>query len=351
VPREHGYRPIDEFKEHSAYVDSLPSSSPLVIASPKRRLGLYAALALLLPASLLLALSVGSSGWVWPASGDAALQRILLELRLPRAIAALIVGSLLATAGCLMQVLLRNPLADPYILGLSGGASVFALAGMSFGLTWLPTPLLAFGGALLTTVMVFLLARGEGAWTSSRVLLTGVVMASGWGALISLILATGSDTSLRGMLFWLMGDLSNSRVSVLWLLPTLLALFLIWLRARSLNVLSAGPVQAELLGEPIRVRFWEIFLAASLLTGIAVAMAGAIGFVGLIVPHLMRLLVGADHRRLLPAAAAFGASFLLIADTLARTLISPRQLPVGVLTALIGVPLFLVLLRRARGIR
>jgi len=322
-----------------------------VIASPKRRLGLYAALALLLPASLLLALSVGSSGWVWPASGDAALQRILLELRLPRAIAALIVGSLLATAGCLMQVLLRNPLADPYILGLSGGASVFALAGMSFGLTWLPTPLLAFGGALLTTVMVFLLARGEGAWTSSRVLLTGVVMASGWGALISLILATGSDTSLRGMLFWLMGDLSNSRVSVLWLLPTLLALFLIWLRARSLNVLSAGPVQAELLGEPIRVRFWEIFLAASLLTGIAVAMAGAIGFVGLIVPHLMRLLVGADHRRLLPAAAAFGASFLLIADTLARTLISPRQLPVGVLTALIGVPLFLVLLRRARGIR
>ena len=322
-----------------------------MIASPKRRLGLYAALALLLPASLLLALSVGSSGWVWPASGDAALQRILLELRLPRAIAALIVGSLLATAGCLMQVLLRNPLADPYILGLSGGASVFALAGMSFGLTWLPTPLLAFGGALLTTVMVFLLARGEGAWTSSRVLLTGVVMASGWGALISLILATGSDTSLRGMLFWLMGDLSNSRVSVLWLLPTLLALFLIWLRARSLNVLSAGPVQAELLGEPIRVRFWEIFLAASLLTGIAVAMAGAIGFVGLIVPHLMRLLVGADHRRLLPAAAAFGASFLLIADTLARTLISPRQLPVGVLTALIGVPLFLVLLRRARGIR
>jgi iron complex transport system permease protein len=153
------------------------------------------------------------------------------------------------------------------------------------------------------------------------------------------------------MLFWLMGDLSHARASALWLLPTAALLMLIWLRSRSLNVLSAGPIQAELLGEPTRARFWEIYLTASLLTGIAVAMAGAIGFVGLIVPHLMRMLVGADHRRLLPAAAAFGAVFLLVADTLARTMISPRQLPVGVLTALIGVPLFLLLLRRARGIR
>jgi iron complex transport system permease protein len=311
----------------------------------------FALLALLLVGSLLMSLSLGSSGWAWPVFADDTLQRVLLELRLPRAIAALIVGSLLATAGCLMQVLLRNPLADPYILGLSGGASVFALAGMGLGLSWLPVPLLAFAGALLTTLLVFVLARGEGAWTSSRVLLTGVVMATGWGALISLMLATGDDASLRGMLFWLMGDLSHARASALWLLPTAALLMLIWLRSRSLNVLSAGPIQAELLGEPTRARFWEIYLTASLLTGIAVAMAGAIGFVGLIVPHLMRMLVGADHRRLLPAAAAFGAVFLLVADTLARTLISPRQLPVGVLTALIGVPLFLLLLRRARGIR
>jgi len=322
-----------------------------MIVSPRRVRWVATLLGLLLPISVLLAISVGSSGWIWPWQADETLQRIVLELRLPRAIAALIVGSLLATAGCLMQVLLRNPLADPYILGLSGGASVFALAGMTLGISWLPIPLLAFIGALFTTWLVFVLARGDGAWTSARVLLTGVVLASGWGALISLILATGDDASLRGMLFWLMGDLSHAQASSLWLLPTGLVLILIWLRSRSLNVLSAGALQAELLGEPTRLRFWEIFVAASLLTGVAVAMAGAIGFVGLIVPHLMRLLVGSDHRRLLPAAAAFGASFLLVADTLARTLLSPRQLPVGVLTALIGVPLFLILLRRARGIR
>jgi len=322
-----------------------------MIVSSTRARWVFALLAVLLPLSLLISLSVGSSGWIWPWSNDQTSSAILFELRLPRAIAALIVGSLLATAGCLMQVLLRNPLADPYILGLSGGASAFALAGMMLGWAWLPVPVSAFAGAMLTTLVVFFLARGEGAWTTTRILLTGVVVASGWGALISLMLATGDDASLRGMLFWLMGDISHARSSVLWLIPLLLGLALIWLRSRSLNVLSAGALQAELLGEPSQKRFWEIFLAASLLTGIAVAMAGAIGFVGLIVPHLMRLLVGSDHRRLLPAAAAFGASFLLLADTLARTLLSPRQLPVGVLTALIGVPLFLFLLRRARGIR
>ncbi len=305
----------------------------------------------LVPISLLLAASLGSSGWYWPWGGDPTMDRVVLELRLPRAIAALATGALLAVAGCLMQVLLRNPLADPYILGLSGGASAFALAGMLFGLSWLPVPLLAFTGALLTTLVVFVLARGRGAWSATRVLLTGVVVASGWGALISLMLATGPDASLRSMLYWLMGDLSHARLSPLWLLPLTAGLALIWLRARSLNVLGGGVVQAELLGENSRRRFWELYLAASLLTGLAVSMAGAIGFVGLIVPHLMRLVVGADHRRLLPAAALFGGSFLVIADTLARSLLGPRQLPVGVLTALIGVPLFLILLHRAVRIR
>jgi iron complex transport system permease protein len=277
--------------------------------------------------------------------------RIITELRLPRAIAALVTGSLLAVAGCLMQVLLRNPLADPYVLGLSGGAAVFALAGMMFGLVWLPVPLLAFAGALLTTVVVFVLARGRGPWSTTRVLLTGVVVAAGWGAVISLILATGPDASLRSMLYWLMGDLSYARLSAWWLLPLTVGLALLWLRARSLNVMSGGQLQATLLGESSRTRFWEIYVVASLLTGLAVSVAGAIGFVGLIVPHLMRLVVGADHRRLLPAAALFGGTFLVVADTFARTILSPRQLPVGVLTALIGVPLFLLLLNRAIRIR
>jgi len=305
----------------------------------------------LVPLSLLLAITLGSSGWHWPWGADDTMTRVMLELRLPRAIAALVTGSLLAVAGCLMQVLLRNPLADPYILGLSGGAAAFALAGMMLGLSWLPVPLLAFAGALLTTLVVFVLARGRGPWSTTRVLLTGVVVASGWGALISLMLATGPDASLRSMLYWLMGDLSYAGLSAWWLLPLVVGLALLWLRSRSLNVMSAGQLQATLLGESSRSRFWEIYLIASLLTGLAVAIAGAIGFVGLIVPHLMRLVVGADHRRLLPAAAVFGGAFLVLADTLARTILSPRQLPVGVLTALIGVPLFLLLLNRAVRIR
>jgi iron complex transport system permease protein len=311
----------------------------------------WIALVAAVPGSLLLAACWGSGGWQWPWTADSAMLRVILELRMPRAIAALVTGSLLAMAGCLMQVLLRNPLADPYVLGLSGGAAAFALAGMMFGLAWLPIPVLAFAGSLLTMIIVFVLARGRGAWSTTRVLLTGVVVASGWGALISLMLATGPDASLRSMLYWLMGDLSYARLSAWWLIPLALGLAFLWLRGRSLNVMSGGQMQAALLGESTRGRFWEIYVIASLLTGLAVSIAGAIGFVGLIVPHLMRLVVGADHRRLLPAAALFGGAFLVVADTFARTLLSPRQLPVGVLTALIGVPLFLLLLHRAVKIR
>ncbi len=315
------------------------------------RLLIWFGLLALVPLSLLLALSWGSAGWLWPWIDDPALQRIVLELRLPRAVAALVTGAMLAVAGCLMQVLLRNPLADPYVLGISGGAAVFALLGLSLGLSMVPIPLLAFAGALLTMILVFVLARGRGAWSTTRVLLTGVVLAAGWGAVISLLLALGPDASLRSMLFWLMGDLGHARLSLWWLLPLVAGLALLWLRARSLNVMAGGEVQAALLGEASQRRFWEIYLIASLLTALAVSIAGAIGFVGLIVPHLMRLLVGADHRRLLPAAALFGGAFLVAADTLARSALGPRQLPVGVLTALIGVPLFLLLLHRAVRIR
>lgn len=323
----------------------------MAAAPAKTRLAIWLALILLLPAGLLLALSWGSSGWSWPLGADAQMRRIILELRLPRALAALATGALLAQAGCLMQVLLRNPLADPYVLGLSGGAAAFALLGMSLGLSFLPIPLLAFAGSLLTMILVFVLAAGHGPWSTTRVLLTGVVVAAGWGAIISLILATGPDASLRSMLYWLMGDLSYAGLSAWWLLPLAAGTGLLWLRARSLNVLTAGEKQAALLGESSRARLWEIYVTASLLTALAVSLAGAIGFVGLIVPHLMRLLVGADHRRLLPAAALFGGSFLVLADTAARSLFSPRQLPVGVLTALIGVPLFLLLMYRAARIR
>ena len=303
------------------------------------------ALLVLSALSLLLALSLGSTGLLW--LNDEASQRILLELRLPRAMAALVTGALLGLAGALMQVLLRNPLADPYVLGVSGGASAFVLAGMLFGLVWLPSSVLAFAGALVSMAIVFVLGRGPGPWSSLRMLLTGVVMAAGWGAIITLMLALGPDRSLRGMLYWLMGDLSYASLSGWWLLP--MAALTAWLamRGRSLNVLSAGETQARLLGENTQRRYLELYLVASLLTALAVSIAGTIGFVGLVVPHLMRLLLGADHRVLLPASALFGGTFLLLADTLARTVLSPRQLPVGVLTAIIGVVLFLLLLYRS----
>jgi iron complex transport system permease protein len=294
-----------------------------------------------------LALAWGNGRFEWP--GGALDWRIVAEIRLPRAIAALVTGSLLALAGALMQVLLRNPLADPYVLGVSGGAAAFALGAMMFGITFVPVELAAFAGALTSSVAVFVLAHGRGPWSTARMLLTGVVVAAGWGAVISLMLALGDDRSLRGMLFWLMGDLGYARVAPGWLAALAALVAVLMLRARSLNVLAAGDTQAALLGEEPRRRYTEIYVVASALTALAVSIAGTIGFVGLIVPHLMRLVVGADHRRLLPAAALFGGGFLVVADTLARNVFSPRQLPVGVLTALIGVPLFLLLLNRSGG--
>jgi iron complex transport system permease protein len=319
----------------------------------QRRL-LFLLLALLSAASVLAAAAIGSVslGWDqwWAALTGPASEfgELVWRLRLPRAAAAWTVGALLSLSGCLMQVLLRNPLADPYILGVSGGASFAALCGMSAGVAAALSPALAWAGALLSILIVFSLARGEGPWSGTRLLLTGVVTASGWAALISLLLTLGPDGSLRGMLFWLIGDLSYARLPW-WALFILIAIFTICFgMARSLNVLAMGETTARLLGEPTRKLLWAVYLLASVLTATAVAIAGNIGFVGLIVPHLMRLLVGSDHRVLLPASAMFGGLFLVFSDTLARTVLAPRQLPVGVVTALLGVPLFLLLLNRAR---
>jgi iron complex transport system permease protein len=209
-------------------------------------------------------------------------------------------------------------------------------------------PLLALAGALSSVLLVFGLARGSGPWSGTRLLLTGVVTAAGWAALISLLLALGTDHSLRGMLFWLMGDLSYADLPV-WALGILILVFFVTLGlSRSLNVLSMGETTARLLGESTHHLLWAVYGLASVLTAAAVSIAGSIGFVGLIVPHLMRLLIGSDHRALVPAATLFGGLFLVLSDTLARTVLAPRQLPVGVITALLGVPLFLLLLNRAR---
>jgi len=271
---------------------------------------------------------------------------IVRQLRLPRALAGFACGGLLALAGALMQVLLRNPLADPYILGISGGAGVGALFAIMIGLPALGIDGLAFAGALGAMLLVFGLAHGDGSWTQTRLLLTGVIVAAGCGALISLMLAIAPEDRLRGMLFWLSGDLGQATSAWPPLIALVVALALAMPFARELNLLARGLLQAQALGVAVNRLRYAIFLLASLATAASVTTAGSIGFIGLVVPHLIRLVTGNDQRLLLPASAVAGGALLMLADTLARTLIAPQQLPVGVLTALIGVPVFLFLLSR-----
>lgn len=278
---------------------------------------------------------------------DPVLREIILQLRLPRTLAALGTGAALAVAGALMQVLLRNPLADPYILGTSGGAAVGAMLALLAGAGTLLTNSAAFSGALLSTLLVFALAQASQDRSPGRLLLTGVVVAAGWGALLTLILALAPERNLRGMLFWLMGDFSFTTSAALPLVLAAAATALGILTAPTLNVLATGEQQAALLGVAVRPARIGLYFVSSLLTAIAVTTAGTVGFVGLVVPHLVRLVVGTDHRMVLPCSALAGGALLVLADTAARVALAPRQLPVGAITALLGVPLFLLLLRRA----
>jgi len=272
--------------------------------------------------------------------------QVIHQLRLPRALHAFLTGALLASAGALLQVLLRNPLAEPYVLGISGGASVAALSAMLAGLSGLAVSGSAFIGALVSMLLVFGLARGRQSWSSTRLLLTGVVLATGWGAIISFILSVAPQAQLRSLLFWLMGDLSFAQTLWPGSVTLLIALLLMLFQARNLNVLSLGHRQAQTLGVEVRQLQWQIYVLASLMTAVAVVQAGSIGFIGLIVPHVLRLWGLRDHRFLIPACVLAGGGLLLIADTLARSLFTDVVLPVGVLTAAIGVPVFVVLLYR-----
>jgi len=288
---------------------------------------------------------------VWQSLTGAApdnIRTLIINLRLPRALTAFGVGGLLAVAGVLMQVLLRNPLAEPYILGTSGGAAVAALLAMMLGLGATIVDFAAFSGAMAATLLVFAIAQGSGSWTPTRLLLTGVVLAAGFSAATTLLLALSPDQNLRGMLFWLMGDLNYAYTPArsLWLLAAITIAGV--LSARHLNVLSRGDLQAAIVGLPVAGFRLIIFAVTALATAISVTTVGVVGFIGLVVPHLIRIVAGGDHRIVLPASALAGGTLLVLADTLARTLLAPRQLPVGALTAALGVPLFLILMSRSR---
>jgi len=277
---------------------------------------------------------------------------IVLQIRLPRVILALLVGAGLGTAGALLQALLQNPLADPFVLGISGGAAlggVAALAlGAGLGATGLTVPLLAFAGALGATGLLYLIAGGTSRAPAHTLLLTGVIFNAFASSLI-VFLTTAVDLSrVAGMFLWLIGSI---RLVDVWMIAGVAILLSGGLGvglydAYALNLLSQGDETASQLGvDVVRVRR-RILLATALMIGAAVSVSGLIGFVGLIVPHLVRLISGPDHRTLVPASALLGAAFLVGADTLARTLLAPTELPVGAFTSLIGGPVFLFLLRR-----
>ena len=295
-----------------------------------------------------LPLTIGEIVQAFGAQQPSIARDVVLELRLPRALSAFAVGGLLALAGAMLQVLLRNPLADPYVLGVSGGASVLALLAIMAGLPAAGVDGAAALGAFGACLLVFGLAQGPGGWTPTRLLLTGVVVAAGAGSIVSLLLALSDDTALRGMVFWLLGDLSRTERWE-WLLSLLLLATVTGaLLGRHLNVLARGVTQAASVGMNVRRFQVLLFMLSSLLTGVAVSAAGSIGFVGLVTPHIARLALGTDNRVVLPAAALLGGILLMSADLASRMLLAPRQLPVGALTALVGVPLFLLLMSRQR---
>ncbi|HUL66939.1 MAG TPA: iron ABC transporter permease [Burkholderiaceae bacterium] len=315
-------------------------------------------------ASIVLALMVGSVAAPWSevigalrGQRDDSVAAIVLDLRLPRALSAFAVGGLLALSGALLQALLRNPLADPYVLGISGGAAVAALIALAAGAALWVMQLASAAGALITLMLLALLARRSlfsrdlvaGDDAASGVLLTGVMIAALTAATLSLLLALAPEGRLRSMVFWLLGDLAGATdkttaAVALLLLAVLAAIALVL--ARPLNLILRGDVAAFTQGVDVERIRRVLVVVAALATGCAVTLAGAIGFVGFVAPHITRRIVGNDQRLLLPAAALFGGALLVVADTIARTVVAPLQLPVGVLTALLGVPVFLWLLQQ-----
>ncbi|MFA9440016.1 FecCD family ABC transporter permease [Uliginosibacterium sp. sgz301328] len=322
-------------------------------APPLARASMVAALCV--PAAMLIALTSGTSGWGWPQSD------ILWLLRFPRAMAAFGVGAALALGGAVIQLVTRNPLGEPHVLGITGGASVGALAALM--LLPMGTRFAAEGGAILGAMLAMTLvftlswrALGRGLSPVTQpgtvtVLLIGMMLSAASSALVAILLAIASEQQLRGLLFWLLGDLNGA--SLWWpvWVAAIVALLMVLPRAHELDWLARGDAWAWTLGVPVAQRRRHALAAASLAIGLAVATAGAVGFVGLVAPHVVRLCGLRSARLLMPFSALFGGAFLVVADTVARTVVAPSQLPVGVVSACVGVPLFVWLLLRQRSAR
>jgi iron complex transport system permease protein len=313
-----------------------------------------------------LALSVGSSGVRFGESlailrsgavGSSLDRAILLDIRLPRVLLAFVVGMSLATAGATFQAVFRNPLADPFLLGVAGGGALGAAVAVGLGLAFrflgMGAPqLLGFAGSLATIFLVYRLARVGGRLPAQTLLLAGVIISFFFSALLMLLVSLYPERYVEGVLFWTMGNLTALNIDRAALYGVAgyavagcagLCVF-----ARRLNLLLLGEEAAGHLGVDVARTKRVVFVLASALTGLVVSVGGVIGFVGLIIPHVARMVIGADHRALLPASALLGGIFLLAADTIARTVFLPNEIPVGVVTAMSGAPFFLYLLRSQR---
>ncbi|MGH8258511.1 MAG: FecCD family ABC transporter permease [Steroidobacteraceae bacterium] len=338
----------------SGAMDVSKSRSSLHESSERSRRYVLASALLALAAAVVLLSLFGGSADLAPdrvfrallGGADPTARRILFELRLPRVAAGFAVGGLLGLAGVLMQALFRNALADPYVLGVSGGAAVGAIVAMALGAALALVQTAAVCGAFGAMVAVYALARGGG---TARLLLVGVALASACGALVTVLLTFADASQLRGMIFWLAGDLEWAGSPLSSLAAVVAAVAGAVLLARPLNVLASGEQRARSVGLDVDAWRLIVYLASAAVTAVAVVSAGTIGFVGLITPHAVRTLFRtSDHRIVAPASALLGGTLLAAADLAARTIASPRELPVGAITALVGAPLFIALLRTAR---
>jgi iron complex transport system permease protein len=316
------------------------------------------ALALLLAAAVCLGLAAGSTGFrlgevfrSMVGGSDGGLSAdIIWRLRFPRVVLAALLGAALSLGGMVFQALLRNPLADPYILGISGGSAIGAIIGILLGLARFPGIwLTAFAGSLATLGLLYVMAAGRSMVRGNTLLLSGVMVNAFCSAVILFLVSMAQDNRLHNIIFWLMGDLAAATgEKVIALAATVIPCFaLIFARSHTLNLLTMGNDMARSMGVNIKSATSQLLIVTSLMVSATVSYCGLVGFVGLVMPHMLRLILGPDHRVLAPASILGGAAFMVVCDLLARTLPSQGEMPVGVITALIGAPLFVYLLRKS----
>ncbi len=332
-------------------------TKPLVI---RRLFKVSLVLALLVAAAGLVAVSIGSTGsnfsdvfrmLTQQSTPDPALAAIIWRIRLPRAILAFLVGATLSLGGLVFQALLRNPLAEPYILGISGGSAIGAIGGILLGLSYFPgVSLMAFAGSLATLLLLLVLSAGETFLKKDSLLLSGVMVNAFCAAVIMFLVSLTRDSRLHNIIFWLMGDLSAVGMrQVAWLGAALVPCFVLvfWL-SNTMNLMLLGKDLALSMGVNIRLMTLTLLIATSFMVSATVSYCGLIGFVGLVMPHLLRLFLGSDHRVLVPACVLGGGAYMIVCDLLAKTLPQQGEMPAGVITAMIGAPLFIILLKRSR---